>query len=247
MRIAAPLLVLLLAGCASVASRSRAAGEPARILARAIERAGGAEALERARGLTWDADAVVHAGGRTVPISGRWAVQPPDTVVVSTYAVERGPSTMRHIVLASPRGWLVGANGFTPMPPLMLASEKEEFYFYYVMRLVPLRAPGVTLTALPSDSTGQRGILARNPGRPDVELYVDGTGRLSRIRARIHDAATGNPVVQEAWLGGDIEDAGVRWPRTMRLTQDGAPFFDLTLKTFRALPAIRDSLLAGPR
>jgi hypothetical protein len=247
MRIPIPLVILLLAGCASAAPGTRTEDGPARILARAIEQAGGAEALERARGLVWDADATVHAGGRTVPISGRWAIQPPDTAVVSTYAVERGPSTMRHIVLAAPRGWLVNANGFAPMPPLMLASEREEFYFYSVMRLVPLRAPGVTLTMLPPDSTGHRGILARNPGRPDVELYVDATGRLSRIRARIHDATTGNPVVQEAWLSGETESGGVRWPRTMRLTQDGAPFFDLTLKTFRVLPAIQDTLLAGPR
>ena len=108
-------------------------------------------------------------------------------------------------------------------------------------------APGVTLTALPPDSAGHQRILARNPGRPDVELYVDGTGRLSRVRARMHDTATGNPVVQEAWLGGEIENGGMRRPRTMRLTQDVAPFFDLTLRTFGALPAIQDTLLAGPR
>ena len=247
MRIPIPLALLLLAACASMAPGPRTADEPAQILARAVERAGGAQALERARGLTWEGDATVHAGGRTVPIRGRWAIQPPDTAVVSTYAVERGPSTTRHIVLAAPRGWLVSANGFAPMPPLMLASEKEEFYFYSVMRLVPLRAAGVTLTALPPDSSGQRGVLARNPGRPDVELYVDGTGRLSRIRARIHNASTGKSLVQEAWLGGEIESGGVRWPRTMRLTQDGAPFFDLTLRTFRVLPSIQDTLLAGPR
>lgn len=240
--------VFLLLGCAACATAGRVGRDtPEGILARAIERAGGAEALERARGLSWEGDATVHAGGRTVAITGRWAVQPPDTAVVSTYAVERGPGTLRHMVLAAPRGWLVGAQGFTPMPPGVLANERDAFFLYSVMRLVPLRGPGVTLGALPKDSAGERGILIRQRGRPDVELYVDAAGRTSRIRMQVRDAATGAPVVQDAWLGGTIEDGGVRWPRTLRLTHGGAPYFDLTLRTFRVLPAIRDTLLAGPR
>ena len=241
----ATLAVLRLLGCAACASTPRAGADgPSRILARAIERAGGAEALERARGLTWEADAVVHARGRTVAITGRWSIQPPDSAVVSTYAVDRGPATLRHLVVAAPRGWIVGEQGFTPMPPDLLAAERDEFYLYSVMRLVPLRRPGVTLSALPRDSAGQHGILIRQAGRPDVELYVDRTGRASRIRTHVSDPA--GPVLQDVHLGGEIRDAGVRWPRTLRITQRGVPFFDMTLRTFRVLPAIRDTLLAGP-
>lgn len=242
-------LVLLLgcAACAPAAAPAPAPDAPERILARAIEQAGGAAALERATGLEWEGDATVHAGGRVVSIAGRWAVQPPDTAVVSTWDVTRGPETVRHLVVALPRGWLVSRGAFTPMPAAMLASERDEFYLYSVMRLVPLRDSSVALTPIPADSLGQRGIRARREGRPDVELYVDATGRLARLRTVLPDASSGERVTQDLWLGGSIEAEGVRWPRTIRITQDGAPFFHLTLRSLRVKPAITDTLLAGPR
>lgn len=240
-------VAVLLLGCAACATVPQVSPDtPEGILARAIEQAGGAEALERARALVWEGDATVHAGGRTVAIAGTWAVQPPDTAVVSTYPLERGPGSVRHMVLAAPRGWLVGGQGFTPMQPNFLANERDAFFLYSVMRLVPLRGPGVALSALPRDSAGERGILVRQPGRPEVELYVDSTGRASRIRMRVHDVGTGAPIVQDARLGGTIEAGGVRWPRTLRLTHGGAPYFDLRLRTLRVLPTIQDTLLAGP-
>ncbi len=246
MRLAAVLL-LVCAACAPAAAPAPGPDAPERILARAIERAGGAAALERARALLWEGDATVHAGGRTVSIAGRWAVQPPDTAVVSTWEVSRGPESARHMVVAQPRGWTVMRGAFTPMPAAMLASEREEFYLYSVMRLVPLRDPGVALASIPADSLGQRGIRARRAGRPDVELYVDASGRLAHLRIVLPGGETGAPVRQDVWLAGSIEAEGVRWPRTLRITQDGAPFFDLTLRSLRVQRAVSDTLLAGPR
>jgi hypothetical protein len=240
-------LLLVCTACASAGAPAPAADAPERILARAIEQAGGAAALERATALLWEGDATVHAGGRTVSIAGRWAVQPPDTAVVSTWEASRGPESVRHLVVAQPRGWTVRGGAFTPMPPAMLASEREEFYLYSVMRLVPLREPGVALAAIPADSLGQRGIRARRAGRPDVELFVDGAGRLAHLRVVLPDGYDGRPVRQDVWLAGSIEAEGVRWPRTIRITQDGAPFFDLALRSLRVQPAVTDTLLAGPR
>lgn len=245
------LVAGLALGCAACTRPARLASEPQQspetILTRAIEQAGGAAALERARALTWEGEATVQAGGRTVRIAGRWAVQPPDSAVVTTYDVTRGPGTARSLVVAAPRGWVVAGARFTPMPPAMLANERDEFYLYEVMRLVPLRAPTVTLTRVAPDSLGQAGVRARQAGRPDVTLYVDARGRLAHLRTRIVDAASGKPVEQDVWLAGAIEADGVRWPRELRLTLGGAPYFDLTLRSLRVLPRLQDSLLAGPR
>lgn len=243
------LSLVLLLGCAACAPAavSPAPDAPERVLARAIEQAGGAAALERATALLWEGDATVHAGGRTVSIAGRWAVQPPDTAVVSTWEASRGPESARHLVVAQPRGWTVRGGAFTPMSAAMLASEREEFYLYSVMRLVPLRDPGVTLTAIPADSLGQRGIRASRAGRPDAELFVDGAGRLAHVRMVLPAGDSGQPVRQDVWLDGSIEAEGVRWPRAIRITQDGAPFFDLALRSLRVQRTVSDPLLAGPR
>ena len=215
------------------------------MLARAIDRAGGAAALEAARALTWEGDAIVNAG-RIVEIAGTWAIQPPDTGVIATFDVSRGPESLRALVVAAPRGWLVNGSEFTPMPATMLATERDEFYLYDVMRLVPLRDPGVTLTLIAPDSVGQSGFRAERPDRPAVDLYFDGTGRLAHLRTHVANPAGGAPVVQDVWLSGEIESAGVRWPRDLRLMLNGQPFFALTLRTLKVHHRVEDPRLRGP-
>jgi hypothetical protein len=244
--------------CASVAClacgtqrRARTAapapGSAEAIVDRAIEQAGGTAALERARALVWEGDATVHAGGRTVPIAGRWAVQPPDSAVVATYETSRGPASTRRLIVSGARGWFERNGELTPMPPSVLANERDEFYLYSIIRLVPLRARAVRLTPIEPDTLGQRGLRASQLGRPDVELYVDDSGRLAHLRARVTDALTGNPATQDFWLSGTVEAEGVRWPRTLRLTQDGVTYFDLEIRTLQVLPKLEDPVLAGPK
>jgi hypothetical protein len=233
-------------GGAAKGGTTAAGAAPDALLARAIEQAGGVAALDAARALVWDGDATVSSGGRTVRITGTWSVQPPDTAIVATYDVTRGPGSTRALVVAAPRGWIVSGDRFTPMPPPLLASERDEFYLYAAMRLVPLREPGVVLAPLPPDSLGQPGFRAERLGRPPVELYVDSTGRLSHVRMLVRDPAGGAPVRQDLWLSGTIEEAGVRWPRELRILQDGAPFFTLVVRSLRVQRRVDDARLGGP-
>lgn len=246
----AALLVCGAEACAratteGITFEDRRVAPPAALLDRAIEQAGGAQALTRARALTWEGDAIVNAG-RIVQIAGTWAIQPPDTAVVSTFDVSRGPEAMRALIVAAPRGWLVTGESFEPMPATMLANERDEFYLYDVMRLVPLRDPGVTLTAIPPDSAGYAGFRAERAGRPAVDVHVDRSGRLAHLRTRVPDPAGGTPILQDIWLEGVIEASGVRWPRDLRIFLNTQPFFALTLRTLRVHDRVEDPRLRGP-
>lgn len=247
-RISSLLPVCIIAGaCSSSGGRAPGVPSPAAILDGAIEQAGGARALESARAFRWEGAAIVHAGQRDVAIRGEWAIQPPDSAVVATYDTTAGPSTTRRLIVVGGTGWLEEAGVFTPMPPAVLAAERDEFYLYQVMRLVPLRAPDVELAAAPPDTLGQRGFEVRMPGRPPVSAYVDENGRLAHLRLRITDARTGGQAWQDLWLSGVVEAGGVRWPREIRITMDGAPYFDLTIGSLRVEPQLVEPYLAGPR
>jgi hypothetical protein len=246
-RIFITAVTLSTAACAATIQTTRSDAVPDEILARAVERAGGSDALTRARAVEWEGQATVHTDGQMVRIAGTWRVQPPDSAVVSTYEVSRGRNTTRSMVLAAPRGWLVNGREFAPMPPALLASERAEFYFYQVFRLVPLVAPGVTRMVIPPDSLGQRGIRVEEPGRPNAELYVNREGQLAHVRIQVPSAATGELEVQDAWLAGLVESQGVRWPRELHLQIDGKPYFDLTIESFRVLSKLESPLLSGPR
>jgi hypothetical protein len=112
---------------------------------------------------------------------------------------------------------------------------------------VPLRASGVQLSPIAPDSLGQRGVRVTLAGRPEVDVYVDSTGRLAHLRMRVTDAMSGNPAVEDVWLRGVVEADGVRWPRSVRLTLDGAPYFELEIRTLRVMPRLDEPFLAGPR
>jgi hypothetical protein len=237
----------LAAACAPPAGReSEEPSSPEALLAGAIEQASGARALEAARALRWEGAATVHAGDRDVAIRGEWAIQPPDSAVVATYDTTAGPATTRRLILRSDTGWLEDAGVFQPMPPAVLAAERDEFYLYHVMRLVPLRMPGVELAPVPPDTLGQEGFEIRTPGRPPVSAYMDADGRLAHLRLRITDPRTGGQAWQDLWLTGAVEAGGVRWPREIRITMDGEPYFDLALDRLRVESRLVEPYLAGP-
>ena len=240
------VLAVALAACARPPGRPVDGASPEAFLARAVEQAGGGAALRRARALEWDGEATVHAGGRDIRIAGLWRVQPPDSAVVTTYDVSRGPSGARSMVVAAPRGWLVHDGRMTAMPPTLLASERAEFYLYELFRLVPLQSPGVTLTAALPDSLGHRGLLVTQPARPLATLYEDDEGRLVHVRLQVPGAETGELEWQDAWLTGVVEVSGIRWPRELHLTRNGEPYFDLSVKALRVGDRLADTLLNGP-
>jgi hypothetical protein len=115
------------------------------------------------------------------------------------------------------------------------------------VRLVSLLAPDVALQAIAPDSRGQPGVRASREGRPALELYFAPDGRLAHLRATVRDAGGGAPVLEEVWLSGEITADGVRWPRRLVFTQNGAAYFDLTLRSLATRARLDDPLLAGPR
>ncbi len=244
-----PALLALLLALAWVAPADAQQREtPEAMLERAIQAAGGAEALERARALTWSGRAVAHRGNLQIPLIGTWAVRPPDTAVVATYRVDRGPSTTRTLVLAGRHLWSVTDGESTILPDARLANESDAFYLYDVMRLVSLRDSAVILSPLHPDSRGQPGFRADRPGRPVVDLHFAPDGRLPHIRTRIRSAAGGGVSVgQDLWLSGTLEAGGIRCPAQIRIVEEDLyPFLDLTLSDLKVLPRLDDPRLRGP-
>jgi hypothetical protein len=233
--------LLLLVPLASL----KAQEAPAALVRRAIEAAGGREALQAAAALQWQGRAVIHLPGRDIRIEGTWSVQPPDSAVVATYDAVQGPRTTRRLILAAPRGWMQRDSQVTPMPNAVLTEERHQFYLYSLLRLLPLEAPGVRLTSVVSDSVGNSGLLVESPGRLPVTMYFDRSARVARIRTTF--AVDSGPVArQDIRFEGTIESNGVRWFRKIVIDRDRQPYFELELTSLQVLPRLTDPLLRGP-
>lgn len=205
------------------------------LLEDAITASGGENNLGRHSAFAWHGKATIFAGGRTIQIEGEWRIEPPDKASVATYEIEKGPSSLRTMMIDGKRGSMRIAGKEEPLPPELLANERDQFYLYYLMRLVPLRGSDFRLTALASDAEGRPGLRVRQNNRRDAELFFDRAGRLARLVTKIVDSSSGREVVEELLFDGMLEADGIRWPRRIQIQQDGAPFFDMELSNFVTL------------
>lgn len=194
-----------------------------RVLNRAIAAAGGEQALAAAAVLKWSARATIETPRGPIGIEGRWIVEPPDRAAITTWESDK-PSDTRRMLLDSSGGWMERGAERTAMAASVLANERDQFYLYAVMRLLPLRDPGVKLSVIAPGT-----LLVEHPRRPDVEAVFDESGRLARLRTQVSHPANNSDILQEMTFEGTISAGGVQWPRTLRITQDGKPFFEMTL------------------
>jgi hypothetical protein len=239
------LIPLLVTVCLGAAAGPEPRPEPPKeLLARAMAAAGGAQKLAELEALVWHGRAVVHGGEREIRIQGTWKLQPPDVAIVETYDVDRGPSSLRRMVLTADGGWGERDGVRQPLPAALVAHERDQFYLTYLMRLAPLRSPSFELSALPGETRGESGLRVKTRGRPNVDLFFGPAGELMRVRTRIRKPGSTAEVLQELRCEGFVEGGGIRWPRKLRTTWDGKPYFELELTDFEPLPALRDPLLA---
>ena len=220
--------LMMLAQPSSAAQPANA--EASAILAKAIGAAGGAEALARARVFEWRGRATVHAGDRQIRLEGRWIIEPPDNATVETWDVERGLTSTRRLIVKGHEGLMERDGKRMPMPAEMLANERDQFYLYSVLKLVPLLDRDVTLTV--AEASGAKGLTVTRPGRANVTIFFNDAGRPTRLRTMVFDPASKQRIEEELQFEGDVESAGVRWPRRIRILQSARLFFELEITEF---------------
>lgn len=168
------------------------------LVRRAMSYAGGQSALSAAPALEWKGKAAIHIPGRDILLYGHWRILPPDSAIVATYEVSRGPGSTRRLVLAGPRGWLLRDSVLNPMPPAVLAEERHQFYLYSLLQVLPLQRSQVHI--LPA-ATEMHGLRIDQTGRLPVFIYFAPSGQVTRMATRFA-TADGTP--------GDSQEVRIR-------------------------------------
>ena len=70
-----------------------------------------------------------------------------------------------------------------------------------------------------------------------ADLKVDAAGKLVGAMMTVRDPAGGADIAQTVAFSGEVESNGVKWPKRITVTQNGAPVYDLEIATFEAAPA----------
>lgn len=243
--LAAAALIAALGGCQT--TQDAAAPEPAgayagkSVLDAAIEAAGGAEALGKVKQLEWSGTATVTAGGKTTKIDVFTMVQP-EARLARTVSRETGAAlnTSRVLQVERGRAFSMQRNSWTEMLPEQAKNEVQQYGLYTLMLLAPLKAADAKVAEQPKGADGTRAVQASLPHGEAAELEFDASARLVRAGMVVASPTPGQPdIVQVVKFSGEIVSNGVKWPKHITIEQNGAPFYDMEITKFEALPATR--------
>jgi hypothetical protein len=184
--------------------------------------------------LRWEGQALVHAGGRDVAITVSTTVVPFDWARSKSWPTAQGREAARVMLITPDGGWVERGGRSDKLPPALVEHERAQFAIYGLMLLAPLLRPPARLTRL-ADQDGFARLLAERPPAPPTELWFDSFGRLAEARNRVPAPEGGGRISQRFVFSKEPMAAPVRWPRELRIEQDGRPYFELRLDRFEAL------------
>lgn len=206
------------------------------VLDAAIDAAGGQQALAKVQELYWTGEAkVAAADGKTVELGVATVVRPFLNARYSSWPKADGPKKARTIQVEQGKAWDVNRVTWTPMPEAQAKNENQQMGLYSVMLLAPLKSADAQVSELPAAADGSRTIKATYHGQT-VELAFDANAKLVRASTAVADPKGGADIAQVATFSGEVTDNGVKWPKHITITQNGAPFYEVEIAKFEASP-----------
>lgn len=202
----------------------------------AIEAAGGEAALSRVQELYWTGAVTVTSDGTAVEQSHAVLLRPYSFYRVTSWAKGTEPKTAKTVQAEQNKAWDVTRVTWQPMPEAGARFENEQLRLFSAMLLTSLKAPGVTVTDQPAAADGTRAIDVVHPSGLAAELELDAAGKLVRAGYNGTDPKTGEPSRDVYTFSGEIVSNGVKWPKHIAVTRNGAPWYEIEIATFEALP-----------
>lgn len=206
------------------------------VLDAAIAAAGGQDALSKVQELYWIGEAkVAAADGKTSEQGVANVVRPFLNARYSIWPKADGPKKARTTQVEQGKAWDVNHVTWTPMPEAQAKNENQQMGLYSTMLLAPLKSADASVTELPAAADGTRAIKATYHGQT-IELGFDANAKLVRASTAVADPKGGADITQVATFSGEIANNGVKWPKHIAVTQNGAPYFEVDITKFEALP-----------
>jgi hypothetical protein len=238
------ILTLGLAHSLVVGVRADDRAEAMSLINKALESAGGAQKLAKARAQTWTEKGTYFGMGEGVPFTSSCAVQFPGRFKMEIQGFFL-------IVLDGEIGWMK-ANGETnELKGDELKEQRESQYAGWVASLVPLSDEAFQLKPLGEsniDDQPVKGVLVSRDGHRDVKLFVSDTSGLL-VKSEFDVLASeqaGKKVVQEVFYDDHQEVDGVKMPRKVTIKHDGKKFVEATIIELKTAEKLDDKVFAKP-
>ncbi|QNA84122.1 hypothetical protein G4G27_09080 [Sphingomonas sp. So64.6b] len=189
-------------------------------VARTAAAMGGQHLLDRVAAIGWLGAAEVVTPEKTLRLGVETRIEPFVRARSNSWVMTEGVAKARSLIIEPTGGWMERDGKRTALPAHQARHEREQYGLY-----------GYMLMRAPTAAAGDR-LLAAHPGLPPVSFETGPDGRLSTATYTVF-APDGGEVIQERFtFDGTVNDKGLRWPRRLRIAQNGVPFFTLVIDRF---------------
>jgi hypothetical protein len=152
----------------------------------------------------------------------------------ASWPLAEGRSAARTMVLDTGGGRVERNGASERLPDLLVRHEQAQFAIYGMMLLAPLDEGRASLRLL-HDERGLNVLRVYHPPAPTTRLYFESDGRLAEASNQVpHPEQRRRRIAQHFYFSEEQMPGPVRWPRSLRIEQDGRPYFELTLSRFEA-------------
>jgi hypothetical protein len=189
------------------------------LFARALKAAGGRERLSRVKALRWNGAARIETPGKSLLLEVETRVEPFFRARSRSWLAGK-PETARTLLIEPDGGFVERGGVRAPLPERQTLHERQQYGLYGYMLLA--RAPTRTEGA---------GLVAERPGLPPIRFLLEGD-YLAAADYVVAAPDGDGTVRQRILLEGDLRDQGIRWPQTITILHDDAPYFTLDIQTF---------------
>lgn len=214
------------------------------LINQALEAAGGADKLAKAKGQIWREEGTYYGMGDGVPFTSSCAVQFPNRFKMEIEGFFL-------IVLDGEMGWMKANGETSELKGEELKEHLESQYSGWVASLVPLADKAFQLKPLGESKVDDqlvKGVLVSRDGHRDVKLYFgDKSGLLVKSEFEVLETEQGGKKVsQEVFYDDHQEVDGLRLPRKITIKHDGKKFVEAKVSELKTAEMLDDEIFAKP-
>jgi hypothetical protein len=178
---------------------------------------GGGVLLSRITAIGWTGTARVVTAGNTLTLGVETRVEPFIRARSDTWLIDDGRADKRTVMVEGHDAFIVFQGRQVAMPARQAAHERQQFGIYGHMLLA-----GIAIAR-------GNGIASAKAGYPEALLTLGRDGMPITADYSVDSPDSPGTIREHFAFSGSVTDQGVRWPQRIAITQNGKPFFALTI------------------
>jgi hypothetical protein len=198
-------------------ARARNAIAPAADPVARARTAMGGDSLARVRTIGWSGAARLFAPGRAIDLHVETRIEPFVRARSESWLAADDRSAKRTLMVEGHGAFAVIEGKQIPLAPAQAEYERQQFGIYGHMLLA-----GIALAR-------GNGFASAKAGYPEAWFTLARGGMLATADYLVDAPDTAATIRERLSFSGSVTDQGINWPRHIAITQNGKPFYDLTI------------------